>query len=89
MVHASGWPVPSWMLSLPKPSKLKRRQLKKAPVDRKSIGIVAGRGVGKGEAVRKREMIQASKRRKLRDEAKRSDDDKSKRDERDISMEGE
>jgi len=77
------------MLSLPKPSKLKRRQLKKAPVDRRSIGIVAGRGVGKGEAVRKREMIQASKRRKLRDKTKRSDNDESKQDERDISMEGE
>ena len=86
MVHASGWPVPSWMLSLPKPSKLKRRQLKKAPVERKSVGIVAGRGVGKGDAVRKREMIQASKRRKLRGEAERSTGDKSKQDERSIPM---
>jgi ATP-dependent RNA helicase DDX52/ROK1 len=78
MVHASGWPVPLWMLSLPKPSKLKRRKLKKSPVERKSIGIVAGRSVGKGEAVRKHEMIQASKKRKLRDQVERSTSDKSK-----------
>lgn len=52
------------MLALPKPSKLKRKQLKKAPVERKSVGVVAGRGVGKGEAVKRREMVQGSKRRK-------------------------
>lgn len=34
-------------------------------MERKSVGVVAGRGVGKGDAIRKKEMVQASKRRKL------------------------
>lgn len=66
VISASGQPVPAWILALPKPSKLKRRQLKKAPVERKSVGVVAGRGVGKGDAVKRREMVEGSKRRKVR-----------------------
>lgn len=53
------------MLKLPKPSKMKRRTLKRKPVERKDIGIVAGRSVGKGDAIRRRDMIAASKRRKI------------------------
>lgn len=68
VISASGQPVPPWILALPKPSKLKRRQLKKAPVERKSVGVVAGRGVGKGDAVRRREMVEGSKRRKVMEE---------------------
>ncbi|KAG8921593.1 RNA-dependent ATPase rok1 [Tulasnella sp. 418] len=56
--------IPEWMLKLPKPSKMKKRQLLKKPVERKSVGVVAGRNVGKKEAIRKRQMIEASKRRK-------------------------
>ncbi|QRV86041.1 DEAD/DEAH box helicase [Ceratobasidium sp. AG-Ba] len=64
VLKASNNPVPEWMLKLPKPSKLKRRALKRKPVERKDVGVVAGRAVGKGDAIRRREMIAASKRRK-------------------------
>ncbi|KAG8748637.1 RNA-dependent ATPase rok1 [Ceratobasidium sp. 414] len=65
VLKASGNPVPEWMLKLPKPSKLKKRALRRKPVERKDVGVVAGRVVGKGDAIRRREMIAASKRRKL------------------------
>ncbi|KAF8758461.1 P-loop containing nucleoside triphosphate hydrolase protein [Rhizoctonia solani] len=65
VLKASNNPVPEWMLKLPKPSKMKRRALKRKPVARKDVGVVAGRAVGKGEAIRRREMIAASKRRKM------------------------
>lgn len=66
VLKQSGSSIPEWMLALPKPSKMKRRALKKKPLERKSVGVIAGRGIGKGEAVRKREMKEASKRRKLK-----------------------
>ncbi|KAB5594133.1 hypothetical protein CTheo_2470 [Ceratobasidium theobromae] len=65
VLKTSNNPVPEWMLKLPKPSKMKRRTLKRKPVERKDIGIVAGRSVGKGDAIRRRDMIAASKRRKI------------------------
>jgi ATP-dependent RNA helicase DDX52/ROK1 len=52
------------MLSLPKPSKMKRKALKKSPVERKSVANVAGRGIGRGQAIRTKEMKEGSKRRK-------------------------
>ena len=52
------------MLKLPKPSKMKKRALKRKPIERKDVGVVAGRAVGKGEAIRRRDMIAASKKRK-------------------------
>ncbi|KAG8717061.1 RNA-dependent ATPase rok1 [Ceratobasidium sp. 395] len=63
VLKSSNNPVPEWMLKLPKPSKLKRRALKRKPVERKDVGVVAGRAVGKGDAIRRREMIAASKKR--------------------------
>jgi ATP-dependent RNA helicase DDX52/ROK1 len=65
VLKASNNPVPEWMLKLPKPSKMKRRALKRKPVERKDIGVVAGRSIGKGDAIRRRDMIRASKRRKM------------------------
>ncbi|CAE6392846.1 unnamed protein product [Rhizoctonia solani] len=65
VLKSSNNPVPEWMLKLPKPSKMKRRALKRKPVVRKDVGVVAGRTVGKGDAIRRREMIAASKRRKM------------------------
>lgn len=64
-MKASNNPVPEWMLKLPKPSKMKRRALKRKPVARKDVGVVAGRAVGKGDAIRRKDMIAASKRRKM------------------------
>lgn len=65
VLKASNNPVPEWMLKLQKPSKMKRRALKRKPVERKDVGVVAGRAVGKGDAIRRRDMIAASKRRKM------------------------
>ncbi|CAE6435664.1 unnamed protein product [Rhizoctonia solani] len=65
VLKASNNPVPEWMLKLPKPSKMKRRALKRKPVVRKDVGVVAGRAIGKSDAIRRREMIAASKRRKM------------------------
>lgn len=71
IIHQSGQIVPAWMLALPKPSKVKKRLLQRKPVERKSVGIVAGRGVGKGDAVRRMAMIAGSKRRKVQGEDKK------------------
>lgn len=64
VLQQSNNPVPAWMLSLPKPSKMKRKALKKSPVERKSVANVAGRGIGRGQAIRIKEMKEGSKRRK-------------------------
>ncbi|CAE6495550.1 unnamed protein product [Rhizoctonia solani] len=65
VLKASNNPVPEWMLKLSKPSKMKRRALKRKPVVRKNVGVVAGRAIGKGDAIRRKDMIAASKRRKM------------------------
>ncbi|KAF8610072.1 P-loop containing nucleoside triphosphate hydrolase protein [Ceratobasidium sp. AG-I] len=64
VLKASNNPVPEWMLKLPKPSKMKKRALKRKPIERKDVGVVAGRAIGKGEAIRRRDMIAASKKRR-------------------------
>ncbi|CAE7217708.1 unnamed protein product [Rhizoctonia solani] len=74
VLKTSNNPVPEWMLKLPKPSKMKRRALKRKPIARKDVGVVAGRAIGKGDAIRRRQMIAASKRRKTAgDESKPND----------------
>ncbi|CAE6344328.1 unnamed protein product [Rhizoctonia solani] len=79
VLKASNNPVPEWMLKLPKPSKVKRRALKRKPVARKDVGVVAGRMVGKGDAIRRREMIAASKRRKTGESKPDSEEGKSEK----------
>ncbi|EJU04701.1 P-loop containing nucleoside triphosphate hydrolase protein [Dacryopinax primogenitus] len=64
VLKASGQDVPQYMLDLPKPSKLKKRELKRHPIERKDIARAAGAGVGRNLANKKRDMICASKRRK-------------------------
>ncbi|CAE6491362.1 unnamed protein product [Rhizoctonia solani] len=76
VLKASKNPVPEWMLKLPKPSKMKRRALKRKPVVRKDVGVVAGRTIGKGDAIRRREMIAASKRRKMAGDKSEPDEEK-------------
>ncbi|KAF5369793.1 hypothetical protein D9758_001379 [Tetrapyrgos nigripes] len=63
----SGSPVPEWILKLPKPSKMKRKQMGK--VKRAEI-VNPARQIGKNDAIKKREMIEGSKRRKAKDQAK-------------------
>ncbi|KIY45218.1 P-loop containing nucleoside triphosphate hydrolase protein [Fistulina hepatica ATCC 64428] len=59
----SGSTVPDWITKLPKPSKMKRRQMGKV---KRSEHVNSARSVGRNDAVKKREMIAASKRRKLK-----------------------
>ncbi|GBE78614.1 P-loop containing nucleoside triphosphate hydrolase protein [Sparassis latifolia] len=57
----SGSPVPEWILKLPKPSKIKRREMGKV---RRAEAVTQASRVGRQDALRKRDMIAASKRRK-------------------------
>ncbi|KAJ3480162.1 hypothetical protein NLI96_g8549 [Meripilus lineatus] len=61
VILQSGSSVPDWITKLPKPSKMKRRAMGK--VKRADVVTNAHR-IGKGDAVKKREMIAGSKRRK-------------------------
>jgi len=63
VLNASGCPVPEYALAMPKPSKNLKRQLAKAPVKRKAVGG-GGRDVAREMAKKKRQMVEASKRRK-------------------------
>jgi len=57
----SGSSVPGWILKLPKPSKMKRRQMGKV---KRAETINIARKLGRNDAVKKRDMIAGSKRRK-------------------------
>ncbi|EIW66238.1 hypothetical protein TREMEDRAFT_41061 [Tremella mesenterica DSM 1558] len=63
VLRSSGCPVPQYMLDLPAPSKNQKRHLAKVPVKRKSVGG-GGRDVGKEKSQKKREMKEASKRKR-------------------------
>ncbi|KAF7324351.1 DEAD-box ATP-dependent RNA helicase 57 [Mycena venus] len=60
----SGSTVPEWILKLPKPSKLKRRQMGK--IKRAEI-VNPARKIGRSDAIKKRDMIAGSKRRAARE----------------------
>lgn len=53
--------MPEYMLNMPKPSKNTKRNLAKAPPKRKQVGG-GGRDVGKEQGRKKRQMIDASRR---------------------------
>jgi len=57
----SGSTVPEWILKLPKPSKMKRREMGK--VKRGEAVTKAGR-IGRNQAIKKNQMVAGSKRRK-------------------------
>ncbi|WFD33935.1 RNA helicase [Malassezia cuniculi] len=64
VMRQSGCDVPEWMLRLPSPSKMARRMLRRAPVERKGVRAAAGSSaIGRRMANRKRDMVLASKRR--------------------------
>lgn len=66
-MRQSGCEVPEWMLKLPSPSKMLRRQLRRKPVERKDVRAAAGStSIGRREARRRRDMVLASKRKKLK-----------------------
>jgi len=61
----SGSTVPQWILKLPKPSKMRRKLMGK--VNRPSL-VNPARNVGRLDAIKKRDMIAGSKRRKTKAE---------------------
>ncbi|KAF8912927.1 P-loop containing nucleoside triphosphate hydrolase protein [Gymnopilus junonius] len=61
IILQSGSSVPDWILKLPKPSKLKRRQMGKT---KRPDAVNPARFVGRRDAIKKRDMIMGSKRRK-------------------------
>ncbi|RDB28566.1 DEAD-box ATP-dependent RNA helicase 57 [Hypsizygus marmoreus] len=65
----SGSPVPEWILKLPKPSKMKRKTMGKV---KRPESINPARRVGRSDAIKKRDMIAGSKRRKDKAETKTS-----------------
>lgn len=69
VILQSGSSVPEWILKLPKPSKMKRREMGKV----KRAGTVNNANrIGKSDAIKKRDMIAGSKRRKEKGEKPRS-----------------
>ncbi|KAJ7596773.1 P-loop containing nucleoside triphosphate hydrolase protein [Mycena floridula] len=68
----SGSPVPDWIMKLPKPSKLKRRQMGK--VSRPET-INAARKIGRGDALKKNAMIAGSQRRMAKQATKTNEED--------------
>ncbi|WFD02852.1 RNA helicase [Malassezia obtusa] len=66
VMRQSGCDVPEWMLKLPKPSKMLKKQLRNKPIERRDVRAAAGTSsIGRRLANNKRDMVQASKRRKL------------------------
>ncbi|KIP03254.1 hypothetical protein PHLGIDRAFT_111095 [Phlebiopsis gigantea 11061_1 CR5-6] len=61
VILQSGSTVPDWILKLPKPSKMKRRDMGKV---KRADAVNNARRIGRSDAIKKREMIAASKRRK-------------------------
>ncbi|KAG1769641.1 P-loop containing nucleoside triphosphate hydrolase protein [Suillus occidentalis] len=73
----SGSSVPEWILKLPKPSKMKRKQMGKV---KRADTVNAARKIGRNDAIKKRDMIAGSKRRKekeLRETDKNREEEKS------------
>ncbi|WWC93164.1 ATP-dependent RNA helicase ROK1 [Kwoniella dendrophila CBS 6074] len=64
VLRSSGCFVPEYMLDLKKPTKNQKKNLAKAPIKRKSIGG-GGRDVAKEKGQKRKQMVEASKKRKL------------------------
>ncbi|KAH9947966.1 P-loop containing nucleoside triphosphate hydrolase protein [Amylocystis lapponica] len=61
----SGSSVPEWILKLPKPSKMKRREMGKV---KRAEAVTNAHKVGRNDAIKKRDMVAGSKRRKAKAE---------------------
>lgn len=70
VMRQSGCEVPQWMLELKAPNQKQKKSLKRKAPARQGILTVAGSGQGRKEANRRREMIQASKRRREQGDVK-------------------
>ncbi|KIJ68765.1 hypothetical protein HYDPIDRAFT_179802 [Hydnomerulius pinastri MD-312] len=60
----SGSSVPDWIMKLPKPSKLKKKQMGKV---KRAETVNSARKIGRSDAIKKRDMIAGSKRRKAKE----------------------
>lgn len=71
VMRQSGCDVPEWMSKLPKPSKMLKKKLRSKPVQRQDVRAASGSSsLGRRLANRQRDMVQASKRRKLKDHSR-------------------
>lgn len=64
-------PLPNPLLdptSLKNPTKKQRKEIKRKPVERTDVRTVGGSGIGRQKAVKRREMVEGSKRRKTKEE---------------------
>ncbi|KAG1749675.1 P-loop containing nucleoside triphosphate hydrolase protein [Suillus paluster] len=73
VLSQSGSSVPEWILKLPKPSKMKRKQMGKV---KRADAVNAARKIGRNDAIKKRDMIAGSMRRKEK-EVREADRNKS------------
>ncbi|PWY96999.1 putative ROK1-ATP-dependent RNA helicase [Testicularia cyperi] len=68
VMRQSGCDVPEWMVKLKNPTKRDRKSLKSHAPDRKSIqSAAASSSIGRRQAIKKKDMVAASKRRKLQE----------------------
>ncbi|SPO32763.1 probable ROK1 - ATP-dependent RNA helicase [Ustilago trichophora] len=65
VMRQSGCQVPQWMLELKNPNKKERKRLKQRAPERKEIRTSAASSVGRRAANKRKDMIAASKRRKM------------------------
>ncbi|WVQ75579.1 ATP-dependent RNA helicase ROK1 [Cryptococcus sp. DSM 104548] len=72
VLRSSGCHVPDYMLDMKKPSKNDKRKLAKAPVKRKAVGG-GGRDLEKEAGKKRKAMVEASKRRKVKEAREGSD----------------
>ncbi|KAI0651435.1 P-loop containing nucleoside triphosphate hydrolase protein [Trametes meyenii] len=64
----SGSTVPEWIIKLPKPSKMKRRQMGKV---KRAEAVNNARRIGRMDSIKKRDMIAGSKRRKEKEQQRK------------------
>ncbi|TIA86919.1 hypothetical protein E3P99_03543 [Wallemia hederae] len=69
VMKSSGCEVPEWMLKLKKPSSNQRKALKKRPIEREAVHEAAGTKVGRDDVKKHKQLVNASKRRKVAGES--------------------
>lgn len=83
VMRQSGCDVPEWMLKLKNPAKNEKKRLKQKAPERKQIRTSAASSVGRRQANKRKDMIAASKRRKLHDAKDQQDTDQNKHNDND------
>lgn len=65
-MRQSGCEVSDWLLKLPNPSKQLKKNLRRRPVERKDIRAAGSGAVGRKDAQKRKDMVEGSKRRKIK-----------------------